>query len=517
MSRATAPTSCVLYARSSKDTHDISPATQLKELRAFAATHGYRVVDERQDAAVSANANPPALAQLLRELKDPQRGWNAILAVESSRLARDMNLAGVIAYDAEKAGVRIEYSKMPSSGNAAMDMMIRAIARAWDQYHSMQSKEKGLGGMKTNVELGWRAGGRAPLGYVLKYTDTGAVRQGKPVTKSQLDLDPVWAPRVKRYLQLRIAGRPRKEAARASGLGGKPDTTLIGMERNALVYAGITVWNRHAESGPERYRPRAEWVLKRETHKALIGEAEAEAIMLPALPTARKRSPSGQFLLSGFLFTPSGEAMTASGDDYYRAGKGRRIPCKALEDMVLEQTDDERNSREFMQKFIAEAKRAAAGLATKPADLERERKRIATRLASWVRLAEQEPSSPTIVAELRKLESERDRVEGELSHLAENARLKASLNGLNEREARALLAGWMEEDGTTMEERRAALAQIVDKIEFDPATGTGRIHYRIGLSGAKFALGGRQPRPTGVSWRPHGDSNPGYRRERAMS
>lgn len=77
--------------------------------------------------------------------------------------------------------------------------------------------------------------------------------------------------------------------------------------------------------------------------------------MLPALPAARKRSPSGQFLLSGFLFTPSGEAMTASGDGYCRAGKGRRVPIDALDALVLEQTNEERDSHEFMQKFIAEA------------------------------------------------------------------------------------------------------------------------------------------------------------------
>jgi hypothetical protein len=227
--------------------------------------------------------------------------------------------------------------------------------------------------------------------------------------------------------------------------------------------------------------------------------------MLPSLPTARKRPPSCQFLLSGFLFTPSGETMVASGDGYYRAGKGRRIPSDALEAMVLEQTNEERDSHEFMTKFIAEAKRAAASLATKPADLERERKRIAGRLAAWVRLAEQEPDSPTILAELRKLEAERERVEGELAHLAENARLKSGLDNLNERDARALLATWMAEDGATTGQRREALGQIVERIVFDPATGTGRVHYRIGLSGAAFALGARKPRSTGVSWRPHID------------
>src|SRR5262249_48344522 len=149
------------------------------------------------------------------------------------------------------AGCRIEYSKMPSSGNAAMDMMVEAIARAWDQYHSMISKEKGLQGMRTNVQLGHRAGGRAPLGYRLEHTATGAIRAGKPVLKSRLIPDATWGPRVKRYLAMRAEGRARHEAAKATGLHVKNVTTLIGMERNALVYAGITVWNRHAENGPQ--------------------------------------------------------------------------------------------------------------------------------------------------------------------------------------------------------------------------------------------------------------------------
>ena len=37
-------------------------------------------------------------------------------------------------------------------------------------------------------------------------------------------------------------------------------------------------------------------------------------------------------------------------------------------------------------------------------------------------------------------------------------------------------------------ERRTALVQIVQKIEFDPETGTGRVHYRVGLGGARFNL-----------------------------
>src|SRR5688572_18125650 len=53
-------------------------------------------------------------------------------------------------------------------------------------------------------------------------------------------------------------------------------------------------------------------------------------------------------------------------------------------------------------------------------------------------------------------------------------------------------------------ERRAALVQIVDTIEFDPASGTGHIHYRIGLNG------GIQ-RPCRLSRvPPPGGAKPGY-------
>jgi hypothetical protein len=48
------------------------------------------------------------------------------------------------------------------------------------------------------------------------------------------------------------------------------------------------------------------------------------------------------------------------------------------------------------------------------------------------------------------------------------------------------------------------LAAMVSRVTADPANLTWRITTRS------------RPLP-GNSWRPHGDSNPGYRRERAMS
>lgn len=43
--------------------------------------------------------------------------------------------------------------------------------------------------MAENVRQGFRAGGRAPRGYKLVSIDTGAVRDGLPVTKTKRETD----------------------------------------------------------------------------------------------------------------------------------------------------------------------------------------------------------------------------------------------------------------------------------------------------------------------------------------
>jgi site-specific DNA recombinase len=358
--------------------------------------------------------------------------------------------------------------------------------------------------MKFNVENGHRAGGRAPFGYRLEHTPTGAIRQGRAVVKSRLVLDPENAPKVKRYLKLRAEGRNRPDATAGSGMPRSSVTTLVGIERNALTYAGITVWNRRADrkTGQERYRPRSEWVLQRGTHDALITEAEAEKLMAHALPRPerRPRTASVSYLLTGVLYTPDGKAFHANGDGYYRANKGRRIPADALEEIVREQMNEEVDSHEFTARFIAELRREADRLDVDPEKIKREKKAVQTKLANLVRLAERAPDSESLAERLVALEAEMAELDAKLANAEQSAAMRRAIRATSAEEAAQMIAGWMAEDGASLDEQRAALAQLVERIEFNPATGEGRVLYRIAAWGdGRFRLSNKETGERGAS------------------
>lgn len=131
-----------------------------------------------------------------------------------------------------------------------------------------------------------------------------AVRDGEPVTKSVLEPSSE-APIIKRYLQQRAAGQSRKALKAELGLT-LADTTLIGIEWNALTYAGHTVWNVHNEfkkgegyKAGQKRRPRDQRKTNRDTHPALITDEEAELLLgnletnryTPASPAPKTCSP----------------------------------------------------------------------------------------------------------------------------------------------------------------------------------------------------------------------------------
>jgi len=314
-----------LYCRSSKDRSDVSIATQRRELQALALAKGLSIVESFEDAVESGKTEDrPAFQELARAIKNRNRGWRYLLCLDTSRLARNRYIAQWIKRECERHGVEILYAKLPET-DPVTAIILESVFEGIDEWHSAMSREKGLAGMRENIRNGWRAGGRAPTGYVLKYESTGAMREGLPVTKSKLvrsaDADAISA-----YLQQRANGVPRAKLIRDLNLSWT-STTLIDIEWNALVYAGHTVWNRHTEkksrgTGRARRRPRSEWVIEKNTHEALITEAQAEAILaqletsVVGQAVSRAKSAVGGYLLSGLLYTSDGRKWVGSGPHY---------------------------------------------------------------------------------------------------------------------------------------------------------------------------------------------------------
>ena len=363
-----------VYLRSSKDRHDVSIASQERELQKLAKSKDLQIVREYVDVVESAkNEFRPAFQELMRDVRSPARGWDTLLTLDTSRLSRRRYVSLVFKHDAKKNGVQILYAKMPEV-DPITNVLLESVMEALDEYHSLVSREKGLAGMAENVRQGFRAGGRAPRGYELEHIETGAIRDGQPVTKSKLrpSDDARW---VGTYLRRRATGEPRAHVRRDMGLTISV-STLIGMEWNALTYAGHTVWNVHAERdgggyvGGHKRRPRDDWHICRDTHEALISEEEAEGL-IEALENSniskaisKAKAAGSPYLLTPLLQTPEGQQWTGDRRRYYRLKnkRGERsssVPLEPLQGAVLNQVMADAQSPEFVHELAAEARRVA--------------------------------------------------------------------------------------------------------------------------------------------------------------
>ncbi len=495
--------SAALYLRSSKDRHDISPDAQRRELMELAKARSLAVVETFQDAVESGKDDQrPGFQALLRRLKDPARTWNHLLALDTSRVARNQYLAHALHYECEKRGIKIIYAKMPET-NTVMDVVIRAVMQAFDELHSLMSREKGLCGMAENVRQGWRAGGRAPRGYRLDHIGTGAVRDGLAVTKSRLVASADSA-KVKAYLKARAEGMSRASASQDSGLESVLDSTLIGMEWNALTYAGHTVWNVHAEripgggyKGGAKRRPRKDWVVQHDTHEALISTEEAEAI-LAKLDTGRSRNyrTAGAYILSGLLVTPDGRKWHGNGDGYYRSSTGKRQAQEDIEQAVIGQVAADLVSDTFVSELVKEARRMSAP----PTDHEIKPLRdqvsaLSVKISRLMDLVSQTTTPRPFLEQIEVAENQREKLAEELSRKEAEQKSAEVLRAITAKDVQAILTGLADNLNTVNRDAlKEYLHAFVERIELDPATGACRIHYRIGTGDLMASPRGFEPR-----------------------
>jgi site-specific DNA recombinase len=486
----------ILYLRSSKDRSDVSIDAQRRALHELAGQRNLVIVDEYTDAVESGKDDDrPAFQRMLHALKQPHRAWDVVLVLDTSRIARRILLAEFFAHECEKRGVSIVYRNVPDA-DPATSMLLKAVLQAMDQWHSMTSKAKGLAGMAENVRQGWRAGGRAPRGYKLDYTATGAVRDGTPVLKSRLVLDDSVADQVRDYLKLRAEGVSRGVAIARLQLPWQASSTHS-MDWQALTYAGHTVWGMHAErkggSTPEdgeKRRPRNQWVVQRNTHPALITDEEAEAILVQQERALQgRRARASPLLLTGLLEAPDGTAWWADGEGNYRLGKGKRIGSARLDGFVLDLVREHLLSDEAVEHV-----RQAMNSWTRkePVDgralvgLEKRISTLTTQIGRTVDLAAGLADPAPVLRRVADLELARTQLVDELAKMRQQRELQVHATAVDDKQVRALLRRLFDElcelppDEEAQRTRaRQALSEVLERIVLDPSNLSVQPHYAV--------------------------------------
>lgn len=458
----------------------------------IARARGLEIVATFEDAVESgATEDRPGFLRLGDAIRERKRGWSIVLIYDTSRIARRRYIAQAFKHECRKHGVVIQYAKLPTDIDPISELVLDAVFEAMDEVHSLLSRDKAIAAQRENVRRGWRAGGRAPFGYQLESVPTGAIRDGKPVTKSRLILSDQ-APAIRAYLKARAQGVPRPAALEGPSLD-IAKSSLVGIEWNALVYAGHTVWNRHpgrrTRGGQPKRRPRDLWAIQRDTHTALITDAEAEAI-LGRLATSdigeavsRGKRAASEALLVGLLVTPEGRYWRAAGAYYRLEGKpGKHVRRDRLDKLVLDQLAADVSAEAFIEGMVKAAAEMQRTDATLP--IRRELGKIRRERDKAARLALQDDGDAwlAIVAErgdqIRALEAE-------LEAAGREGELEAAVRRLTPAALRDLIA--------SIEDPASLLRSLVERVVLGPDL-VGRIEYRPAL-GASRSVSVASPRP----------------------
>lgn len=470
----------------------MSLAAQRRELLELAQSKSLIVSGEYTDAVESGkDTDRPGFQSLLRDLKSKTRTWSAILAYDTSRIGRRRHIAEVFRHECKKLGIDILFVKLPET-DPISQVILESVFQAMDEVHSLMSREKGLAGMAENVRQGFRAGGRAPYGYKLVTIDTGSVRDGLPVTKSKLVPDEPAAGKIARWLKGRAAGMNGARLADELGID-LAKSTLAHLEWTAQTYAGHTVWNMHRgkeDAGEGRRRPRSEWIIQRDTHPALITNDEAEAILARLegnKATRATRVRSADYLLSGLLVTPDGQAWHGNAGNY-RVNK-TNIKASLLEEALLEQVAQDLQADELVLKLTEQCQRMQM-----PSDggelevLQHQVREIDTTIDRLMSLIEQTDKPEPILRRIEMRESERQGIVERLERMSEDARRAKALAAIKESDVRRMLKAIAEDLFTLDREHlKDALRSLLEAVCLCPLTRTGSIRFRISASGVKVA------------------------------
>ena len=272
-----------------------------------------------------------------------------------------------------------------------------------------------------------------------------------------------------------------------------PISTLIDIERNALVYAGHTVWNRHAEAGSgTKFRDKSEWIINRDTHEALITDLEADLILIDVDKNKKTRNGNAKrtYILSGLLQNTEGVMYVSDGENAYRAGKGKRINSDALEKAVLTKVLGDLQGDEYAQAILDHYKAELLNLKDSDSEIKSLAKKVSelnTNNLNLSKLLSQTSKPEALLRAIESNEEERAALSSRLDDLKGQSLISKDFKKLTIHDIKKMLKNVADEfEYKSADDVKTLLKTIIDFIVFDAANLYISITYRS-KSGFKLA------------------------------
>ena len=541
----------VIYARVSTGRQaeaDLSIPDQLRQCESFCTQKGWELVEQFvEPGATATDDRRPEFQRLIDSVTDGATHIDVVLVHSMSRFFRDQFQSEFYIRRLRRAGVEVVSVTQPFEDNPTGNL-IRQILGSFDEYQSRENGKHTLRAMRENARQNFWNGSVTPFGYA----SVEAGQRGTKVKKRLIE-HPEEAAIVRRIYDLAL-GRAglslgvKAIAARLNGEGVRFRGKLFHISNvhrilTSPTYVGVLYFNRRtAKTG--QMKPRDEWVAV--AVPPLVGEEEFNQVQGSLAARNPRRTPprvvSGPTLLTGLAkcgTCGSGMTIRTGKGGRYRyyvcagcaqKGKtlcpGRSISMAALDGMVLEhltkQLLEPARLALILEQFIAHSAEAEAAREVRLAQARRrltEAEAGVGRLLQMVERGLTEIDDPSLKERMAAARQTRQAAVEEVRLLDQAGKLGTSTVTLEKITRVALLLREALESPDPAF-RRAYLRLFIADIEVgDTEVRLQSPKVALAKAAALDALPATgEMVPSFVrEWRPVGDSNPCYRRERAVS
>ena len=304
-------------------------AAQLEEVKRFAASKGYEIVEEFVDAGITGRTEDrPEFSRLRKIISSGKAYFEAVIVWRSNRFARSSRVAQGFRFLLERRNIRLLSVTEPEM-NGSTGVLMNGILDAFNEFYSAQLGEDTFRGMAAAAKQGYAMGGIAPYGLkkVPVILDSGGIKKKYAIVEEEAAI-------IRQIYQMYVDGMGLYVIAREltkrgvktkKGRDWEQSSVHHILHKNRHYYLGNTVFNRTKTVVKKLVgqKDQSEWIIVEGTHEAIITQELADAVDRQRdradKPRFQSPTPHGRNQLNGLVYC--GLCGARVGGQYANSGK----------------------------------------------------------------------------------------------------------------------------------------------------------------------------------------------------